>query len=143
MLSSLTPINEILYVFNYDSSLRQRINKYRTRPIYGVLVHNPPYFRMHEKIDKNKAYAEVARWYQTPIKSEPSRKIAALRMAGSGVGGGTGGRRGLAVESGGGGGSSSPIPSMGFPPQQGSFQHLKVSTFFFSIQLQSLEDISF
>lgn len=83
------------------------MNKYRNAPIYGRVVHNPPYLRPRIKTEKHKAFEEVARLYGI-APQEPRRKIATLRMAGDSP-------------------VHAPVSSMNFPPQQGSFQHLKVS----------------
>lgn len=84
------------------------MNKYRNTPIYGRVVHNPPYLRLPIKTEKHKAFEEVARLYGF-APQEPRRKISTLRMSGDSP-------------------AHAPVASMNFPPQQGSFQHLKVSS---------------
>lgn len=86
-------------------SSSQKYNKYRNTPIYGRVIHNPPYLRPITT-EKHKAFEEFARLYGM-APPEPRRKIATLRMAGD-----------TPVHS--------PVSSVSFPPQQGSFQHLKV-----------------
>nr|XP_023011810.1 uncharacterized protein LOC111502074 [Leptinotarsa decemlineata] len=80
----------------------QRISRHKSRPVYGRIVQGPSYLRVHNPIQRHKAFEEVARLYGMPPQSEPRRKITTFRLPG-------GGHR----------------PTLGFPPQQGSFQHLK------------------
>ncbi|KAG5898998.1 hypothetical protein JTB14_001524 [Gonioctena quinquepunctata] len=80
----------------------QRISRHRSRPIYGRIIHDPSYLKVHNPTQRHKAFEEVARLYGMPPQSEPRRKITTFRLPG--------GRHRSAL---------------GFPPQQGSFQHLK------------------
>ncbi|KAJ8923689.1 hypothetical protein NQ315_010270 [Exocentrus adspersus] len=80
-----------------------RIGRYRNKPIYGRIVHNPPYLRIQDPTEKHKAFEEVARMYGAPPRQDDSstnRKGYLWRGAGR-------------------------YPGGGILPQQGSFQHLK------------------
>lgn len=78
-----------------------RMGKYR-RPIFGHVVHKAPPFRMQDVDEKNKAFEEVARLYDNlQRQTEPRRKLPTFRLPGGGH-------------------------FVGYPPQSGSFQHLKV-----------------
>lgn len=101
------------------SNYRQRMSKYRNIPIYGRVVHNPPFFRPPIKPVKHKAYEEVARLYGI-APPEPRRQIATLRMAGDSP-------------------AHTSVPAINFSPQQGSFQHLKVRLRYL-IQFNDLHD---
>ncbi|XP_057667617.1 uncharacterized protein LOC130900765 [Diorhabda carinulata] len=80
----------------------QKIGRYRNQPIFGTIVHNPPYMRKQNSAERYKAFEEVARLYGMPVAAEPRRKVTTFRLPG-------GGR----------------IRTVGIPPVQGSFQHLK------------------
>ncbi|KAK4872011.1 hypothetical protein RN001_016135 [Aquatica leii] len=77
--------------------------RYRSRPIYGRVVHKPPIFRVQDIAERNRAFEELARMYGTvPRGAEPRRRVTAFRLSGGGN-----------------------IPTAAFTPQSGSFQHLK------------------
>ncbi|XP_018566542.1 uncharacterized protein LOC108907371 isoform X2 [Anoplophora glabripennis] len=79
-----------------------RMGRYRSKPIYGRVVHNPPYLRIQDPAERHKAFEEVARLYGMPRQNEPRRRLTTFRLPGGGH-----------------------LPTLGIPPQQGSFQHLK------------------
>ncbi|XP_019880351.1 uncharacterized protein LOC109608369 [Aethina tumida] len=80
-----------------------RLGRYRSRPVYGRVVHKVPYLRIQDVGERNKAFGEVARLYGTVQRpNEPRRRYTTFRVSGG-----------------------SHLPQLGFPPQSGSFQHLK------------------
>ncbi|KAF5306038.1 hypothetical protein FQR65_LT00753 [Abscondita terminalis] len=77
--------------------------RYRSRPIYGRVVHKPPVLRVQDVAERNRAFEELARMYgNAPRGSEPRRRVTAFRLSG--------------------GGHMAPVA---LTPQSGSFQHLK------------------
>lgn len=86
---------------------RQKIGRYRDQPIFGTVIHNPPNWRKQNAAERYKAFQEIAHLYGMPMPVEPRRRLTTFRLPG-------GGR----------------YRTMGIPPVQGSFQHLKVSEIF-------------
>ncbi|KAJ8955469.1 hypothetical protein NQ318_003569 [Aromia moschata] len=59
-----------------------RMGRYRSKPIYGRVVHNPPYFRIQDPAERHKAFEEVARLYGMPRQNEPRRRLTTFRLSG-------------------------------------------------------------
>ncbi|CAG9855513.1 unnamed protein product [Phyllotreta striolata] len=99
------PFRENIWVHPYYATSRsmggQKIGRYRDQPIFGRIVHNPPNWRKQNAADRYKAFQEIAHLYGMPMPAEPRRKLTTFRLPG--------GR----------------IRTVGIPPVQGSFQHLK------------------
>lgn len=84
-----------------------RMGRLRDRPIYGRVVHAPllRFQDLAERAERNRAFEEVAKMYGNAQRQhEPRRRVTAFRLPGGGH-----------------------LPALGFTPQSGSFQHLKVN----------------
>ncbi|XP_060537115.1 uncharacterized protein LOC132708663 isoform X2 [Cylas formicarius] len=69
-------------------------------PIYGRVVHNPPYMQIRDPILRDEMFKAITNLYHRPPISEPAKQTT-FRFGGG------------------------PIPVIRYPPQTGSFNHLK------------------